>query len=389
MRHRALRPLLVAGLLAGVADAATAGDDALDITRGSFRAELNGYVQLDGRAFADWGGVADPERRDDAEVRRLRLGIDAGWGPVRAQVEADPADRGDVLKDMWAEVGFARVLRLRAGHLKVPVSAEHLTSASRLDFVERSMLADVLAPTRDWGVLLRSQVAEAARIELGLFAGDGSAKSWRAGTTVAGRIEVGPWRGVEAGLSASRGEVGDDPEEARGLEGQVPSGWEFFAHHFVSGTRLRLGADAAYRAGPLRVSGEWLRVREERTAQGGRGEDLPAEIGQGFCASATVQVAGEKRRGAGAVELGLRWERLAFDDAGDGLGFEGLGTRSRNLRPVAASALTVGVSFSPHALLRVTGNVVRESYAEPLTAPAPDAEAAYLTFVGRLQVRLP
>jgi hypothetical protein len=56
---------------------------------------------------------------------------------------------------------------------------------------------------------------------------------------------------------------------------------------------------------------------------------------------------------------------------------------------VEARVLSAGVCWWPHTLLRVQGDVVAESYPDPLVAPEPGRNGPYLTFAGRLQVRLP
>ena len=212
---------------------------------------------------------------------------------------------------------------------------------------------------------------------------------------------------IDLGASFSQGDVDPDPEligvdvTPRGLPGVGASDFRFFDPHFVAGRRRRLGADARWARGPVAVRGEWMRVREERAGQGPVFDDLPAEIGDGFVASITWLVTGEKksrtikpsralsRKGPGAIELGARFDSLRFDDDGDGAGFAGAGNRARNIREAPARAWTGGLSWWPESWIRLMGNVVLEDFEDVLLAPESGRQGRYVTILGRLQVSLP
>jgi phosphate-selective porin len=95
------------------------------------------------------------------------------------------------------------------------------------------------------------------------------------------------------------------------------------------------------------------------------------------------------RGGIGAVELGLRYDALKVDDDGPDAGFEGAGSRARNIRPVGASTFTGGFSWWPVYFLRLMGNAVMERYDDPLLAPVPGKKGNYVTLLGRLQLSVP
>jgi phosphate-selective porin len=375
------------------------------------RIGLTGYVQGDLRSPRDVF-VADDEEAglDDTvtDVHRLRIGIDGEWKRLSFQAQVDPQDEGEHLKDLWAEVRLHKGLRIRAGHQKVPVSRDFLTSASRLDFVDRNLAADHLGPGRDWGVVARGEPLDRVDYIAGVFVGDGGAATRsRSETTVAGRLVVSPWRPLELGGSFSQGDVeaqpagGDLDPTPLGLVGEGPSGFRFYEPHFTNGTRRRIGADARVARGPVALVGEWLRVTAERTAQGSVGDDLPPEVGTGWSVSATWLVTGEKKDrtiepdrpvfsgGVGAVELAARYEELAFDDDGPEGGFAGAGNRARNIRPVADRVITAGLSWWPAGWMRLMGNVALERFDDPLLAPEPGRRGEYVTILGRLQFQLP
>lgn len=382
------------------------------VRRGDFRIDFNGYAQGDFRSFRDWEPIVDEAedgqlRSDTSEIRRLRVGFEAKWRNLLAEVDIDPRrdqEQGERIKDAYLDLEIDRRLHVRGGSFKPPVSREFLTPASRLDFIERTMLATQLAPDREWGIMLHGQPWKRTEYAIGWFAGDGRGRRSRAEGTVAARVVVSPRKDFDLAASFSQGDVEAEPQgdaaRPRGLLGQGPSGFVFYDRHFVSGRRQRLGLEAALDRGPFGLRAEWLQAKEQRRGQGATFDDLPDQVGRGWALGATWLVTGEEKKrsvepkrrvpsGAGAVEVGVRFEQLRYDDAGPEGGFEGVGTRSRNIRPASDRVLTGGVSWWPRAWLRAMGNVVMETFGDPLLAPEPGREGRYLTLVGRLQVRIP
>ena len=401
MRSRS-SPVLLAVLLAAPSIATAQepwklGPDA-GVSKGSFRLNLTGYLQGDFRYFSDWE-VKETEagelRRDEAEVRRVRVGLDAVWRKLNLQFEIDPLQEGrGRLRDAYAELRFGKAFRLRGGHIKVPVSPEFLTSAAKTDFAERTMLASELGPGRDFGVMAHGEVKR-LQYQLGVFAGDGWSHSSRAEITTALRLVVTPVHGLDLGGSASLGEVDADPVAAgatltpRGLKGLSPTGYEFFVPHFVGGRRTRVSLEAALSRGPVSLKTEVLRSREERKGQSSTFTDMPDVQGDGWAVSALWRLRGEKKRQPGALEFGARYESLRFDDVGDDTGFAGFGNRARNIKPGSLEAATAGFSFWMTRWGRIMGNLLLERYGEPLLAPEPGRAGNYVTLLGRVQLHLP
>src|SRR5438477_4492455 len=174
------------------------------LSRPGFEFDLAGYVQEDFRSFHDYANSRGelPALGADNELRRLRLGADAKWKRLSVECDVDPHDDKEHLKNLFADLKITKALHVAAGNMKVPVSPEWLTSAAKTDFVERNLVADALAPGRDWGVKVAGDVRHVA-YQLGLFKGDGRVDQSRADTTVAGRLEVTPVKTVDVGVSAS------------------------------------------------------------------------------------------------------------------------------------------------------------------------------------------
>jgi phosphate-selective porin len=184
------------------------------------------------------------------------------------------------------------------------------------------------------------------------------------------------------------------------MEGQADSSFEFFQRKFVDGRRQWIGGDFAFLRGPVGVKGEYLQQTEQRMGQGPTFEDLPAVKGWGWAASVTWLVTGEKKRrsvkpehpvfhGPGAIELGVRYDEVRYDDEGPDTGFAGVGDRSRNLRLAGDRAFTGGISWWLRAWMRLEGNVVVERFEDPLLAPEPGRQTNYVSLIARLQLELP
>lgn len=386
------------------------------LKRGGWEIGLNGYVQYDARDYPNWDLEDETLRNDTSEFpRRLRVGIDGEWKRLSFELQFDPNDSSEHLKDAWVELKVSKALRIRGGNTKVPVGREWLTSAARTDFVERSMLTNSLAPGRDWGGLVSGEVLDDLEYAAGLFTGDGRGLFGRSETTGALRLVYKPWKGLEVGASYSRADVeadtdlvGGDPR-AKGFAADAASGFRYYLRHFVQGTRERMGGDVALERGPFSVKGEYLRGREERLGQGSTCrtsgvelvcDDLPTLVGEGWSASATWLLTGEKKKrtiepkrpfpsGPGALELAVRWETLDHDDDGPGTGFAGSGTRARNVRPAGVRTLTGGLSWWPRAYVRLMANVILDTYDDALLAPERNRSGNYVTLVGRIQVVVP
>jgi phosphate-selective porin len=370
---------------------------------------LTGYIQEDFRSFHDYEderGLRPTTLGEEWVLRRLRMGAEAKWKRISLELSADPHDDVEHLKDLYADIKITKALHVRGGNMKVPVSAEWLTSAAKTDFVERSLASDTLAPGRDWGVTITGEPAKSLGYQFGVFAGDGRTDESRSETTLAGRVEVTPAKGLLFGVSGSRGEVHADAQDAedpiaRGISFRAPSGFRLYERHFVDGTRSRIGADARLQRGPFGIKLEALQMTQERHGQGSVFDDLPTEVSRGWSASATWLVTGGRKTrtidvehpinhgGLGAVELGARYDDIDVDDDGPDGGFAASGSRARNIRPVGGRTFTGGLSWWPVAFVRFVANAVVEEYDDALLAPVPGRTGRYVTLLCRLQFAVP
>lgn len=171
---------------------------------GSFALGVRAQVQA--RAVAGGAELEElDERRTEgfsiARARAILQGYAKKVWLYRLQLGAAPADLSgspsSPLLDAhvtWAEV---RDLRIRAGQMQVPFDRQNLISATSLQTVARSLVANEFALGRDIGVLLLSNdlfgFDRRITYSVGLFGGTGPNRTdgWRSPLAVA-RIELSP-----------------------------------------------------------------------------------------------------------------------------------------------------------------------------------------------------
>jgi hypothetical protein len=331
------------------------------------------YVQGD----LHW--VLAGDRADDVrpsfEVRRWRLGGQARWRRLRAELDLDPLDGQQWLKDAYVELRAARQLRLRAGWHKLPTLPGREVGAARTDFIERSIAADRLSPARDVGVSLRARLPGAA-LEVGAYAGDAFRERHRAGFTLAGRLEVQPLRGLVLGVLGTTGEI-PDSATPKGRDVEGPSGLELWARYPALSRRTRLGGYAAQGGRGWRLSSEIVRLAEDSPTQ--VPGDLGSVVGMAWAGEAMWRRGGENDDGrgpflpreAGAFALGLRVEGARLRDT------------VRGIRPSGGVA-TLGLTWRPHVFVVLMANLVHER-----GEPGPGTVRSRTTAFARLQLEAP
>ena len=330
---------------------------------------------------------------DTVEMERRRLGVDGRlFDIVGFQIEGDVADREQPWRDVFVEFRKWRPLRIKAGRFKMPFGQERLTSIRELEFAHRSVATETLTPGRDTGIEVNGRLFDRAlEYNAGVFRGDGDVSRDFGGEehgTVAARVAGTPlsWlpvralRRVQLGVNATGGHL---PQGLNGLRARTYTAYEAFAPMYVSGTRVRVGADASFAQGPLSVRAEFLQTRDDRERQGLRDEDLPDLVARGWLVSATSFVVGSLKSngtaprvslgggGIGAVQVAGRMEGLAFrSDAPFDVAQRN--PRAASIQPNDFRAATVGVNWYPVRFVKVQFNVIREHLQDPERRPSVD-----------------
>ncbi|HYB95236.1 MAG TPA: porin [Vicinamibacterales bacterium] len=384
----AVAAMMLAATLASPAAAQDAG-----AAHTGFTIRATGYLQLDARAFPDWGVRPGTPRleRDTLAIRRLRGGVDGAWRNTSFELSVDPFDDEDnIIKDAYLQLALKARHRIRVGQFKIPGSREYDTTARRTDFLERSILAAELAAGRDIGVRIDGRL-RSFRYEAGVFAGDGVGRRERAGVTIAGRGRWEPIRGLELAMFGSIGDTtADETAAANGLDGRSAAGYRFFERVYVDGRRARFGGDAEWTSGPWRITADALRVHDQRRGQSPDYDDLPSFLAQAWTVGAS------RRFGDGAAngdrverwpwQVAARYEQAIFDDVGPVTERASVRPRATDIRRRGVDTVTTGLSYQATRWLRVLSEAGLERYREPHSAPSPGRSGSYVTAGLRLQI---
>ncbi|MBI3262828.1 MAG: hypothetical protein HYZ58_06730 [Acidobacteria bacterium] len=343
----------------------------------SFRIGLRARLQGDAR------DRSQAFTRDESafELAKRRIGIQGElFNRISFELEREIASNHP-WRDVFGDVKILKSLQVQIGRFKMPFSAEQLTSIVELPFIERSLVASILAPGRDTGIMMRGR-AGGRRLgyQIGLFRQDGDAarrgSPEGAGQTVAGRLTTSAGvKHLSLGVGATSGWV---PEGLNGLPGRTSDGFRFFEPVYVKGRRLRVGAEAGWHHDRYQVDAEWLQLRDERRGQGLGDLDLSDAVakgwyvsGAGFVYRGTRRPSGRRPffdRGAGDFELAARIEQIDFGSAGHGdLPFRQ--PRAEHLFESRVRAATLGVNWHLNRWVKMLSDLSRESFSDPERRP--------------------
>jgi hypothetical protein len=344
-------------------------------------------LELGGRFEGDLVGRSSDDRDMDARWgdRRLELAGDL-VKRVRFELSADVSDAGSGhWRDAFVDVRVIDGLALRGGRFKVPFSEERTRGAGRLDFVRRAMATRLLAPGRDVGFMARARLLDKRlAIDGGWFEGtwgewtDEDAPVLRERhALVAARVTARPFlrqKKGRAGLDTLR--VGTSFLQGRAESGA--SGFELrtfnretlLAAPPVGGTRRGHGIEVQWEPGRVRLTGEWILMRDERNGQALDGGDLHALQARGWYTSAVWRV-WAPRKAAGvqgerivrAIDLAARIEGLSL-----GTGHASTTTivhpRADEVPWHTLQVVTLGTTVSVTRWVRVQANLLYEDAAD-------------------------
>jgi phosphate-selective porin OprO/OprP len=329
----------------------------------------------------------DPDLDEGFDLTRRRIGIEGVFlKHFEFQVERE-IRRDDPWRDVFVDFQYFTNAQVRSGKFKLPFGMDQLTNPTRLDFVHRSRIGDLLSPGRDIGVAVHGRFwGRGLTYEAGVFQHDGDKARFQenpgADSTGAGRVtgrpfrllKAQPLRSLELGANLT---IGDVPEGLNGLRGRTPFRESFFDPVYVNGRRVRLGTDMNWTPGPFSVKTELVRVEDERLGQGLLGENLPAAVSSGWYLSGTWLATGERKSarveprgplfqgGFGALELAARYEEMRFGSRGAEIPADDSAAsdhpRAAHLVGVTYEAWTLGINWYLNRWIRAQANVIRES----------------------------
>jgi phosphate-selective porin OprO and OprP len=375
------------------------------------RIDFRSRLQMDWETF-------DPEVKATPDLFRFarrRFAIEGTFlREFEYEISRETAETDFQWKDVYGNWRRFRRFQVRGGRFRVPFSLDQLTGPTQLEFVDRSRIADRLAPNRDTGVMLHGRTSEnGPKYQFGYFFNDGDNAAdrfnQRSGqATWAGRVTAQPQRmwqrlgslfeTLTLGAAYNTSEL---PEGLHSLRGRTVSRETIFPYYFVNGRRQRFGTELEWLPGPFSLRSEYIGVREGRKGQGLRAQDLTDLIHRGYYISGTWVVTGQPKRarlargrdipfisreGWGAFELATRYEFIRFGSDG-GTGAPSRSTRAANVLGQSERAWTFGANWYLNEWTKLQGNFVRERIEDTFRAPIPGRNV-YWTYLFRLQLAL-
>ncbi len=320
---------------------------------GQHKIELHGRLNFDVRAYENDARALDSNRSNEKSdrldlltrmlVRRARLGVDATFfkyldmkveGEFAEVGSASNADSKFQLTDGYAELKYWPEFRVRGGQFKIPFSFEELTSSRFIDFVERSVVNN-LVPARDVGAMFHGSLFEGTlEYAAGIFNGTGQNNPEKNDSKdYTGRLLVRPFKQIDIPLLQKLHLAGHmtygDQDSGQSLRGRTDGRFEFFPRVPTQGDRVRYGFEVVNAYGPFGLYGEYVKTKEERDGLGTGGSNLADVDGRGWYVAGTWLVTGEEKvhgkapkvkrnfdprtGGLGALELVARFAQLDFD----------------------------------------------------------------------------
>lgn len=341
------------------------------------------HLELGGRLDADIAGGLDGDDDDfDWSGRRLEI---AGSVMRRARFELSREfGSNQPWRDVFVEVDATPAFGVRVGRFKVPFSDDRLRGLGKLDFVNRSFAARVLAWGRDDGVTAFGELGrKRVTYEVGAFRGalheagreDIIVRAEDPRPLGAGRVTLRPFvtrkdkglsfRSLRVGASLFRGwnNSGFSTLDVRTIDGHEP----LLDSYLVRGPRRGLGLEAQWSPGPVLLSAEWMDVHESRRGQAVDGGDLPDLIGHGWYTSAVWKAARLRGRDHSWLRQSLfreleivgRLESISLGTGGaDAMAI--LHPRAERVPWQVLRALTLGGSWRLNRYGRIQMNAIAE-----------------------------
>jgi len=321
---------------------------------GSFVFRPFGLIHTDFRMIHNGAQInTDDTQASTFLTRRLRLGFEGQlYGKIDYDLETNVGSSGAELIFAWMNFGYIPKAQVRIGQFKEPFNSEVLLPEKYLDFIERSIVASVVSPAEDIGVMVHnfgSPLGGFFEYGLGMFNGHGgSVKTSDKTFEYVGRIALYPFAASsEEWLKNARFAgyalyEGIRPEGVD-LRPRTPLGFEFFPRIATKGTRLAMGGDFQWIHGPFSVSAEYIRNVEEQPIS-----NLNAVI-QGWDVDITYLITGEDKIRAmeSGVEIAARIEKLQVD-AGSPINVIGFSDEFGNpisIKQNQVTTMTLGINY--------------------------------------------
>jgi len=360
---------------------------------GDFETEIGGYVQLDFHGYAS--GSHPP---NTFLVRRARLFLD---GRVQKyfdfRIEGDFADTAStLLRDAYLRIHRIDELQLTFGQVRVPISQEELRSDAYQDFVERSMVNN-LVPSRSPGIMASGVIGDGIfEYQVGAFNGKGLLANNTTGTPESAiRLRFNPWKNAHnfwakgfifGGAYTQGRSLGTT--SVRGLTESRSITW--FTPEPVAGKYIRANGEFTWLLGPAALRGEYDQTNQERESLGVGGTNAPGVVAKGYTAQFTYLLTGETKPEADVIVP--RHSLFGEGSAGHGLGawelkarFASLQISDSSFRSNRAESFFFGPNVYFNRFVRFMLDLGFERFNDPARSPNP-SDRNYFVMLSRVQV---
>jgi phosphate-selective porin OprO/OprP len=358
---------------------------------GNFTANIIGFVHFDYRGYQS--GDHPP---DTFLVRRARLGLEGKLAKYfEYKVLGDFADPRTPLRDAFVTIHKINELQFRFGQFKEPFGQEEITPVTNVDFVERSMV-DNLVPSRSPGMMVFGVINKGVfEYYLGAFNGKGLLATNNNNTPEGVvRLRIAPFKN-QTGSVFKNFAFGGAYAQGRNQNGlSITGGTEsrsftFYTPEIVNGKITRANGEFSWTISQAQVRAEYDQVNQEREGLGFDGATLPGIVSKGFVSQFTYLLTGEHKPeasafdpihplfgdgsgapGFGAWELKARFARLQIAD----------GTAKSN----HAETIYFGANWYMNRFIKYMLDFGIERFNDPLRSPSPKDKNYFVT-LSRIQ----
>ena len=359
---------------------------------GAFETTIGGYAQLDYHGYQS--GNHPP---NTFLIRRARLGVEGKLARYfDFKLEGDFSDAATPLRDFYVNIHRIDEFQLRFGQFRVPISQEELRGDAPQDFVERSMVNNLI-PARSPGLMASGVLNKGAfEYQIGAFNGKGLLAQNNNGTPeTAIRLRFTPWKNrgdfLSKGLS-----FGGAFSQGRTLGGTSVRGitesrsFTFFAPDAINGKYIRANGELTWLLGPAAIRAEYDQTNQRRDNLGAGGGNLPGVVAKGYTAQVTYVLTGEDKPDAASVAP----KNKLF---GDGNGKPGFGAwelkfRYANLQIADGTAKSnraesffFGPNWYMNRFVRYVLDLGFERFKDPARSPKP-GDKNFFVVLSRIQV---
>lgn len=359
---------------------------------GRFETSIAGYAQLDHRGYQSGNHPANTFL-----IRRARLGIE---GKLERyfdfKLEGDFSDTtSTILRDFFINIHRIDEVQFRFGHFKEPFSQDELRTDSYLDFVEPSLVNN-LVPSRSPGLMVSGVINKGVfEYQAGAFNAKGQLVSNNNATPEGVvRLRFAPWKSGQGFLT--KGFIfGGAYAQGRNIGGLSVRGltesrsFIYYTPETINGKVIRANGELTWLLGPATIRAEYDQTNQSRDNLGPGGTNLPGVVGKGYMAAATYLLTGETKPENGPVTP--RRNLFGEENGKFGLGAWELKFRYANLQIANGTAKSnraetfyFGPNWYMNRFMKYNLDLGFERYKDPLRSPNP-RDKNFFVILSRIQ----